>query len=197
MTKEQIIEKARKHLAQMAPHVRARESGQLIGLLLDVCTADEDTPRLTQVVREYLANLGHLLRTQDNRITAHPMFAVQQKVIDYGYDEEYGDVYEWINPAEDFREADPVEHTELDRKDDNCEPIGSWRKLYYKERWEFVTACFTEKGCKDYIKANGYNLKEPRIYVYSGYRNQEWIYLREAMQAQADEQHNPSPAKPK
>lgn len=44
---------------------------------------------------------------------------------------------------------------------------------------KITTACFTRKGCEDYIALNGHNLKSPRIYVESGYRNREWEQLRE------------------
>lgn len=45
--------------------------------------------------------------------------------------------------------------------------------------WEFVTACFTEKGCKDYLAVNGHNLTEPRIYAAGSYRNEEFRTVRE------------------
>lgn len=44
--------------------------------------------------------------------------------------------------------------------------------------WEFVTACFTEQGCKDFIAINGHNLKEPRIYAKGSYRNYEYQAVR-------------------
>ncbi len=47
-----------------------------------------------------------------------------------------------------------------------------------KGRWEFVTACLTENGAQDFINCNGHNLHSPRIYGWSGYRNREWINLR-------------------
>lgn len=45
-------------------------------------------------------------------------------------------------------------------------------------RWEFVTACLTEHGCKEYLRFNGHNLGETRIYAESGFRNQEVQMLR-------------------
>ena len=54
--------------------------------------------------------------------------------------------------------------------------------------WVFATACFTEQGCKDYLAANGHNLKSPRVYVYSGYRNAEWIALRAALKARPSDE---------
>lgn len=42
-----------------------------------------------------------------------------------------------------------------------------------------VQPCFTEAGAGQYIWIDGHNLLKPEIYVASGYRNQEWIDVRE------------------
>lgn len=77
-----------------------------------------------------LVALGDRLRTQDNQMTAHPIFVVEHR-------------------------------------DDKRRP------------WEFVTACLTDDGARSYMKANGHNLRKcSRIFVHSGYRNDEWIGLR-------------------
>jgi hypothetical protein len=48
------------------------------------------------------------------------------------------------------------------------------------EYWEFVTACFTEEGCKEYLRQDGHNLRgEVEIFVAGGYRNDEWEAVRE------------------
>lgn len=39
--------------------------------------------------------IGERLRTQDNRITESPMFCVQEKVRDYGYDPAWRDDICW------------------------------------------------------------------------------------------------------
>lgn len=74
--------------------------------------------------------LGERLRTQDNQMTAHPIFVVEHR-----------------NDA--------------------------------RRPWEFVTACLTDEGARAYMNANGHNLRKfSRIFVHSGYRNNEWIGLR-------------------
>lgn len=108
-----------------------------------------DTERLT--VPPEIAALIERLHTQDNRITDNPLFAVQQRRRVYGVDEERRDGVE--------ADADGM-------------PCG------YVDRWEFVTGCMTEQGCKDFIRVNGHNLNEPRIYAYGSYRNAEFIALR-------------------
>jgi len=103
------------------------------------------------VVPDEIAAIIVHLHTQNNRITQDPLFAVQQKCRMYGVDEE---------------RCDGVE------RDEDGFTVG------YVDRWDFVTGCLTEQGCKDFIRANGHNLNEPRIYAYGSYRNAEFIALR-------------------
>ena len=138
---------------------------------------------------ERMNEIRELLRTQDNRLTCEPVFCVEQKRRDWGYESGYSDDYAWVNPECDF------DIVELDTEDEDeqaaiakfeeAEAAGEatdpWEMVHYKDRWEFVTACFTEKGAQAYIDLNGHNLGETRIYVHSGYRNQEWIDVRAAL----------------
>ena len=136
----------------------------------------------------FVSVVGENIRNQDNRITADPIFAVQQKVFDL-VPEGYEDSTEWRETESgDYCMASDSELDIIEKAneyDEDCitadndegEPT-EWQKFYLRRRWEFVTCAFTEAGCKDYIKVNGHNLCEPRIYAYSGYRNKEWIGLR-------------------
>jgi hypothetical protein len=124
-----------------------------------------------------IAAIIELLHTQDNRITAHPLFAVQQKRIVYGLHEDYASELRWVD---DDGECSQEDANLYDAKRENGDPLpGGVRRLGLIEQWEFVTGCMTEQGCKDFIACNGHNLKQPRIYAYSGYRNAEFIAVRE------------------
>jgi hypothetical protein len=131
-----------------------------------------------------LAKIKHNLRTQDNRITSHPIFVVEQKKILSTHADYEVDGHLWIDYNSE--KADERETRILDKLSErNYEDVfeakdsdRGWYKWYYQEIWEFVTACFTEQGCNDYLKLNRHNLNETRIYVYSGYRNEEMINLR-------------------
>ncbi len=129
-----------------------------------------------------LAAIGHELRTQDNRMTNEPVFCVQQKRRLWGVDPDYhGGNYKWVN-GEEGHEADEAETIELDAVEAKFESIpGEWAKIYYIDQWVFVTACLTEKAALAYLAINGHNLNEPRIYAESGWRNAEWIGLRELL----------------
>ena len=128
-----------------------------------------------------LAEIGHDIRTQDNRITALPVFVVQQKRRVYGMDPAYSDEIVWVDSD---GEALPEEVAALDAEYEETgdEPDG-WTRTSYIDVWEFVTCCFTENGCNDYIEANRHNLKEPRVYAYSGHRNREWETVRDYLAA--------------
>ncbi|RTL06363.1 hypothetical protein EKK58_05275 [Candidatus Dependentiae bacterium] len=136
-----------------------------------------------------LQEIGLRLRTQDNRCTDAPIFIVEQKHRIYGVDPDYSDdhVVVWIDTDNDYREAEPDEHEQLEAnwKDTGKVPDG-WTRTAYTEIWEFVTACFTEKGCNDYLAINRHNLDEPRVSslpatrVFAGgsYRNEEFRTIR-------------------
>lgn len=125
-----------------------------------------------------LAEIGARLRTQDNRITQDPIFLVERKVRDYGYDSEYADEYHWVDFDGDWVVADEDESDRLDEVAEAGDSTGRWEKIYYKERWEFVQPFLTEVAAQHYIDQNSHNLGETRIWGASGHRNWELIELR-------------------
>lgn len=129
-------------------------------------------------IPESFKTISENIRTQDKRATSHPLFAVMQKreiVVDGEYDH---DRFVWVD--EEGQEASDHQKRRLDLFIKNFrEPPEKWRHLAVKEINEFVTACFTEQGCKDYLDANGHNLRHPFIYVFSAHRNAEFIAVRE------------------
>lgn len=132
---------------------------------------------------EVIKKIGQDIITQDNRITADPFFAVQQKVKDYGYDDSYSDNWDWISEQSGEMVYNKRLTARLDRilqhGDSDCLK-DKYYPVYFNERWEFVTGCFTEKGCEDYLKLDRHNLNEEvRIYAYGSYRNYEHQIIRE------------------
>lgn len=129
-----------------------------------------------------IEDIARDLRTQDNRITELPIFVVQQRRRTYGLSNDYTDEYTWID--QDGEEVSGVVRVKLERfykRTGYSNTLGNvwyWR-VGCRDTWEFVTACMTESGANEYIRANGHNLKEPRVYVESGYRNAEWKVVRE------------------
>lgn len=117
------------------------------------------------------------IRTQDNRITSEPMFCVYQKrEIAVDSDCDYDRIV-WVD--EDGNEASELKSARLELLHENFrEPPDGWRRVAVKDVDDFVTCCFTEQGCKDYLACNGHNLRLPFIYVKSGFRNAEYISIR-------------------
>lgn len=119
-----------------------------------------------------LAEIGERLRTQDNRITENPMFCVQIKVRDTGYDIAYCDDRCWWNAGQ------------LEVVFEKPDDLDGWEEFGYKDRWETVMVAFTEKGCEEYLALDGHNVKrrahngEVRIYVESFNRCSEMIAIR-------------------
>lgn len=119
-----------------------------------------------------LFDISERLRTQDNRITENPMFCVQEKRRRVGIDTDYASNYCW-------RDCESEETIYDDDPDFKGEPEGSeWEKYGYIDEWHTVMVAFTEAGCKEYLRLNGHNHKETRIYVESFRRNPEMVFLR-------------------
>lgn len=130
------------------------------------------------VLPAFIPEISVRLLTQDDRITADPLFVVFQKremVVEEGYDH---DRIAWYD-SEDCEEVFGQHADELEAKFQAGKYVlKRFRRVAMKEVDEFVTACFTEQGCKDFLAINGHNLKKPFIYAASLYRNREMIDLR-------------------
>ena len=134
-----------------------------------------------------IREIAELIKTQDNRMTDQPLFLVQEQVTDYGFDSDYSDDYVWINHEYDCNIACDRLSEILDRRDDMCRSTFGYEKVYVQKRWEFVTACFTEKGCQNYLNINGHNLGKTRIYAHGSYRNNEYQTVRKFLLDQRQE----------
>ncbi|MFI4031750.1 hypothetical protein [Klebsiella quasipneumoniae] len=119
--------------------------------------------------------IGDLIRTQDNRITDQPMFVVFQKREIIGSDEHSPSRICWVWDGEEVSElrAKRLEALYQDGRD-----TRGYDRYAMQEVDEFVTACFTEHGCKDYLRQNGHNLRLPYIYACGSFRNNEYQLVR-------------------
>lgn len=121
---------------------------------------------------QWLFDLGRELRTQDNEITAVPVFQVREK--DFIPAHEDFDPDGWVqiyqdepSPAHGFTDAGEPEPEE------GCRVFPVW------VRHKVVQSFLTRKAAERYLKENKHNMMDPEVYVSSGYRNHELIQLRE------------------
>lgn len=124
--------------------------------------------------------IGERMRTQDNRITSHPMFLVQRKRRIYGIDPDCDPLIAWLHSDEsvevDKESAEYMEHVFQERG----EETEGYRRVGYAEEWEYVMCFFTEAAADDFIAHNAHRHDgELRTYVDSGHRNPEWQAVRE------------------
>lgn len=146
-----------------------------------------------------LKTLVDNLNTQDNRITADPLFCVEELERIYGMDPNWTSDYVWTNPE------DPECHYETDKaffdalKEEGTLPSEAdiaeaewsdelrttneilYTKVYYVTRWMFKTAHLTEAAAEAYADGNSHNLGKTRIYVTSQYRCDEFNAVRQAL----------------
>jgi hypothetical protein len=129
-------------------------------------------------MNDELRAIAERLRTQDNRITAEPMFCVQEKIRIYGLDPQWSDENVWIDTY------DGVCECEAPADEEETETVV---RTGFMDRWETRMVAFTAAGCDEYIRQNGHNHSgELRIYVESFRRCPEMIAIRAMLMAMAE-----------
>lgn len=138
---------------------------------------------------EALQAIGQLLRTQDNRCTANPMFCVQVLERHGPMLPEYSDTrmyHNWDHTETYYEDRpDPEEWKRMKALDEAGKLPDHVTAGGYIEEWKTVQVCFTEDGCKRYLELDGHNLRHyfgVRIYAESfGGRNVEMLEIRKAL----------------
>ena len=146
------------------------------------------TIEITDEQYDFLMNLSKELKTQDNRITADPIFCVYQKKFVY-VPEGCGNHIDWffdghIQTKEDIKEIIEEYKTENINSILNDEEILeelNYRKCDYNIEDVVVNGqyYFSEKAAQDHIDRNSYHYSKPFTYVESAWRNNEWNLIRE------------------
>ena len=140
-----------------------------------------------------IEELPELLKTQDNRSTADPIYVVYdiERIVvpaDNHYDgmfwfwgdgdgHEFDEVYDWHKFCLDNCYEGFHPEMELDELEKKAEDMGL-QHLAYVERRVFTNVFLTEKGAKDFIKANHYHFTRLHVYVHSLWRNEEMQAVR-------------------
>ena len=166
----EALEKAQQHETQ-ASEMAVQLSKRLTAAEKRIVEMESRTVKLPAE----LYTIGELIRTQDNRITDQPMFVVFQKREIIGSDEHSPSRICWVWDGEEVSElrAKRLEALYQDGRD-----TRGYDRYAMQEVDEFVTACFTEHGCKDYLRQNGHNLRLPYIYACGSFRNNEYQLVR-------------------
>jgi len=150
-------------LPNIAPVIPLRMSAETIG---------NPPTRFVEMAKE--------MHSQDNRMTSHPMFVVRQERA-YGLGTQ-----SW----ERDDTGEPVTEEELaaieDAMEDSDYPstFCSIGDVDYRlvddtaNYFEWVTVFFTNVAAEKYIADNAHNLRNPHVYVASGWRNDEWQAMR-------------------
>lgn len=173
----EALEKAQADGSEYAASERAEAvknvalQDEIYGLKSRIAELESRTVKLPPEI----STIGELIRTQDNRITDQPMFVVFQKREIIGSDEHSPSRICWVWDGEEVSElrAKRLEALYQDGRD-----TRGYDRYAMQEVDEFVTACFTEHGCKDYLRQNGHNLRLPYIYACGSFRNNEYQLVR-------------------
>lgn len=172
---DELVEALEKAQAQSSKWLEAYHKAVSIGARYEERIAELESRTVTVKLPPELYTIGELIRTQDNRITDQPMFVVFQKREIIGSDEHSPSRICWVWDGEEVSElrAKRLEALYQDGRD-----TRGYDRYAMQEVDEFVTACFTEHGCKDYLRQNGHNLRLPYIYACGSFRNNEYQLVR-------------------
>ena len=129
------------------------------------------------------------MQGQDNLATAHPIYMVQERRRIYGMDPDYCEVVCWCRHDEFYEVTDPVEMEEIEEEYERTgRQPDQYIRTAYIDVWENVQPFFSRIGAEQYIEANRHNLTDPRVFVESAYRNDEWQAVREMLEDYEDEE---------
>lgn len=127
---------------------------------------------------DFLDNLGHQLRSQDNCYTSFPIYEVQEHRLIAGIDPDYTEKIGWFH-SDSGSLADDEEAALLEAGyDETGEVPQDWHRTGYDHRWEQIATFMTRDAAEDFIKRQKHNHSELRVYVNSAYRNPEMRELR-------------------
>jgi len=149
------------------------------------------------------------LRTQDNQCTQNPLYVVQERIVDVGYDPDYsGDSILWVDTTSGdytlFKTVEEAAQVLVDEGDKTAEEAreivecgdieeNGFKATGYKIRWEFVSAHLTMAAARRYIAENSHHCRdrctleldgtkrEMRVYVDSANRCHELVAIIEAL----------------
>jgi hypothetical protein len=135
-----------------------------------------------------IAEIQRRLATQDNRSTSHPIFIVQERIRETGWDTDYIEVgrgggVAWVDSESPERliteSSNPGLFARLEEfETDEPGREDMWIRTGYRDRWEFVQPFLTLEAAEAFRRREAHNLGETRVYVESGHRNPEWKWLR-------------------
>lgn len=168
------------HLINQMAHALIERNAELLSLREQLAGL-----KALPAIPKALFEIGELIRTQDNRITDQPFFAVMVKrEIISSEDHDYDRIC-WVeNQSGDYCEATDTQHRRLEAiYQAKYEVREGWDRYAMKEIDVFVTGCFTERGCKDYISRNRHNMNKPFVYAFGSYRNNEYQVVRNFLQS--------------
>ncbi len=128
---------------------------------------------------EFLTALAHQMQHQHNAYTSYPIFTVEEHRMVTGLDTEYIDQIGWFD-AESGSLAEGEEAQLLEAAyQETGEFPDDWHRTGYDCRWEQIASFFTRTAAEDFIERQQHNHRMGlRVYVESGYRNNEWKELR-------------------
>ena len=157
------------------------------------------TINVTDEQHEFLMNLSKEINTQNNRITADPIFCVYEKRRVYVPDGcgETG----WFSDEGSLQTEEDIEEICEEYRTENPESTLDDEEIleeleYHKTDYEIQDTpvsgqpYFSEKAAQNHIDCNHYHYSKPFTYVESAWRNDEWVTIRKIIMDLMQKENN-------
>jgi hypothetical protein len=140
-----------------------------------------------------MKEIGQRVLSQNNRLTADPIFIVQER-IEFRCEVGEGDMDIWIDDegnsvdGETEEKLNELDSPSADRifSEEEIDFLSSHELIGIRYHWDYVMCAFTEEGANEYIFLNGHRHRgKLRTYVDSLYRCPEMIAIRNFLIEQA------------
>ncbi|UDQ77705.1 hypothetical protein LJQ72_09200 [Pectobacterium brasiliense] len=179
MQLSQELAEAKRHIATLEQQLsNASQKAQNFEEVAHGLNFENDTLKqqlAAERATKELLNIGNNIRAQDNRATDQPMFVVFEKQEIIGSDEHSPSRIVWCRDGEEVSES---RAKRLEALHQECRATDGYERYAMQEIDVFVTACFTEQGCKDFLRQDGHNHRLPYIYACGSFRNHEYQAVR-------------------
>lgn len=131
------------------------------------CHEGENMELTKETFDDFISRLKYHHRGEgvNDHCTRDPLFIVEKRERVTGFDSQYVDDYIWVNMQNDHAEADTRTAKRLDALDDAGRETGAWEKVYYVDRWEFVSAHLTKEAAEAFIARKKHDYDQLRVYV--------------------------------
>lgn len=137
----------------------------------------------------YILTLSQQLHTQDNRCTSHPIFQVRDVKQVECFGDQADDTHWWDPEGSAVLDKELIQKLEEEGKWTSYNSVvleledsqfsGTYTRTHTKTLRQVVEVFMTQQAADSWKEQNWHRYNSLEIYIDSGFRNPEWIAIRD------------------